>query len=37
MKRDFPVSVEIDLLMLLSRSWICSRMESTPILIFHDF
>nr|DAX14550.1 MAG TPA: hypothetical protein [Bacteriophage sp.] len=30
----FPVSVEIDLLMLLSRSWICSRMESTPIPYF---
>lgn len=33
-ERDFSVSVEIDLLMLQSRSWICSRMESTPIPYF---
>ena len=33
-KRDFPVSVEIDLLMLQSRSWIFARIKSTPIPYF---
>ena len=31
---DFSVSVEIDLLMLQSRSWIFARIKSTPIPYF---